>query len=121
MPLAAAVELPCASAQREIIKSPAKLKEKQRALRQQIGNLQAATQRQIDEGRLPHSKQIDDLKTSNPQQFNMLQQQFEVLRSTLWLFITIVLVILGAMSKILWEHQKQLTALQVLQTPLKTR
>ena len=124
VPVASAVDVAPRISDREIIESLAELKEGQRALRQQISDLQASTQRQIDDLKASTQQQFDDqkrsiqqqigdLKTSNQQQFDMLQRQFDMLRSTLWLFITIALAILGAMGKILWEHQKQLTLLQV--------
>jgi len=120
VPVASAVDVAPRISDREIIESLAELKEGQRALRQQISDLQASTQRQIDDLKTSIQQQLDDQKASNQQQFDMFQRQFDTLQSTLWLFITIALVILGAMGKILWEHQKQLTLLN-LHIPLKTR
>jgi hypothetical protein len=114
---------------REVIESLVELREGQRGLQQQIADLRAFTQQQIGDLRAFTQQQIGDLKAYNDKRLDALQiqigdlktsmqQQLEILRATIWLFVSITLVILGAMAKILWEHQKQLT---VLHAVLKTQ
>jgi hypothetical protein len=99
---------------REIIESLAELREGQRGLQQQIADLRAYT-----------DKRFDALERSISQQFDALQIQISDLRTTfqatLWLFISITLVILSAMAKILWEHQRQLTVLHAVLETQKDR
>jgi hypothetical protein len=106
---------------REVIESLVELREGQRGLQQQIADLRAFTQQQISDLKAYNDKRLDALQIQIGDLKTSMQQQLEILRATIWLFVSITLVILGAMAKILWEHQKQLTVLHAVLETQKDR
>jgi len=113
LPLAFAVDVAPRIGDREIIESLAELKEGQRALNQRLDDLTSSTDRRFDD----MNKRFDDVNKrfdDMNKRFDDMNRRFDTLQATLWLFISIVSIILGAMGKILWEHQKQLTAIHIV-------
>jgi hypothetical protein len=105
VPQVFAVEVAPRISDREIIESLSELKGGQKALNKRLDDMNLRFN--------DMNQRFDDLQRSTNQQFDDMNQRFNTLQATLWLFITIALTIMGAMAKILWDHQNQLASIKI--------
>lgn len=109
-----AVDIAPRISDREIIESLAELKAGQQAINKRLDDLQASTNNRFDD----MNKRFDDMNKRFDDSQASTNSRFDTLQWMLGLFITIALVILGAVVRMLWDQKATIVKIE---TSLETQ
>ena len=66
----------------------------------------------LEEGQKALNQRFDDMNNHMNKRFDDMNKRFDMLMWIIGLFVTVVLVILGAVVRIQWQMQKRMTAVE---------